>query len=443
MGGPQETWLYGTRMARIVESNNRRLELAWDDDALDRWGTDARVLSAKMPLGDRPVPALVKNYLNGLLPEGNARVNHALSAGVPPDDTFALIRAYGRDTPGAAIFVPEGTGDPTSVGRYEPLTLDQVAERLRRADEHSPAVQDGQLGESSTLPGMVPKITLHRDGDRWYACKDGAASTWIIKRASAPDTNIADIVDTEVACLALARSIGLTSISAEIFEHDGVRAIAVSRYDRSHDAPTPRLHQEDLAQAIGLNTQDPNRKFQWGSRMPTLKHAADVLRLDGGNPDSLLRLVTFSYLVGNTDMHAKNISFMRKDDGSVALSPAYDIAMHLHRDRDNRRSALDINGKFLMNDITIADVIAEGATWGIPERRARNVVTTTAEDLAEAIDAIDRNDHPGVSTDAWGIVEARTHKAADPISRSNGGGIVESGHIESGPGKKRGPRRPR
>lgn len=461
MGEPLEIWLYGTRMASIVESNDRRLELTWDDDAVDRWGTDARVLSAKMPLGDRPVSGLVKNYLDGLLPEGNARVNHALSAGVPPDDTFALIRTYGRDTPGAAIFVPEGTGDPTSVGRYQPLTLDQVAERLRRADEHSPADQDGQLGESSTLPGMVPKITLHRDGDRWYACKDGAASTWIIKRASAPDTNLADVVDTEVACLALARSIGLTSISAEIFEHDGVRAIAVSRYDRSYEAANPRLHQEDLAQAIGLNTQDPNRKFQWGSRMPTLKHAADVLRLDGGNPDSLLRLVTFSYLVGNTDMHAKNISFMRKDDGSVALSPAYDVAMHLHHDRDNRRSALDINGKFLMNDINIADVIAEGVTWGIPERRARNVVHTTAEDLAAALGAIERDDHPGVSVDAWDIVEARMHEAADPISRSIAGGIVESRHIESGgtevvrshakdgkavesrPGKKRGPRRPR
>ncbi|WP_340538534.1 type II toxin-antitoxin system HipA family toxin [Nocardioides sp. GXZ039] len=461
MRDPIDVWLYGTRMASIVESRHGRLELTWDSDALDRWGPGARLLSAKMTVGDRPVAALVKNYLDGLLPEGNARVNHALSAGVPPDDTFALVRAYGRDSPGAAIFVTEGAGDPTRAGRYEPLTPGDVADRLRRADEHSPATHDGLVGESSTLPGMVPKITLHRDGDAWFSCKDGAASTWIIKRASAAGTGITDVVDTEVACLDLARRIGLTTVSAEIFDHAGVRGIAVSRYDRAPSAESPRLHQEDLAQATGLNTQDPNRKFQWGSQMPSLKHAADILRLDGANPDSLLRLATFSYLVGNTDMHAKNISFMRHSDGSVALSPAYDIAMHLHHDRDNRRSALDLNHKFLMNDITIDDVIAEGTAWGIPERRAHRVVTSTAEDLATALQEIDRGDHPGVPPRAWDLVEERTYEAAEPITRSLaarsvesqrsplGGSEVVHSHGSSGrpvqsyTRKRRGPRRPK
>lgn len=434
MREPLEVWLYGTRMASIVEARDDALDLAWEPDALERWGRGARLLSAKMPLGDKPVAPLVKNYLDGLLPEGNARVNHALSAGVPPDDTFALIRAYGHDTPGAAIFVPAGAGDPTRVGRYQPLTLDQVAERLRRADEHSPADPSGPQFESSTLPGMVPKITLHRDAKGWHACKDGAASTWILKRAAAP---VSDIVDTEVACLALARSIGLTTISAAIFDHDGVRGIAVSRYDRDHTAQNARLHQEDLAQAIGLDTRDPNRKFQWGSRMPSLKHAADVLRLDGGNPDSLLRLATFSYLVGNTDMHAKNISFMRAVDGSVSLSPAYDIAMHLHLDRDNLRSALDINGKLLQEDISIIDLIAEGVGWGLPERRARRVVASTANDLAAALDSIDRDQHPGVSGEAWEIVEARAFRAADPNARASAAGV------DAPLVKRRGPRRPR
>lgn len=443
--GPLEVWLYGTRMARISETNDDRLELAWDDDAIARWGKGARLLSAKMPTGDRLISGIIKNYLDGLLPEGNARVNHAMSAGVPPDHTFGLIRAYGRDTPGAAIFVPEGTGDPTRTGRYEPLTLDEVADRLRRADEHSPVNDDGQT-ESSTLPGMVPKITLHRDGKRWYACKDGAASTWIVKRASGSGSG--DVVDTEVACLALARTIGLTTISAELIEYDGVRAIAVSRYDRVDARPDPRLHQEDMAQAIGLNTQDPNRKFQWGSGMPSLKHGADVLRLDGGNPDELLRLATFSFLVGNTDMHAKNISFMRHADGRVTLSPAYDIAMHLHHDRDNRRSALDINGKFLINDLDINDLVEEGVSWKIPKRRAHNVVSSTLARLATALAEIDKNEHPGVSEKAWAVVEKRVKTATKVLSVSGGtssGTAARKTATSSGTAaaaKRRGPRRP-
>ena len=156
--------------------------------------------------------------------------------------------------------------------------------------------------------------------------------------AEALSSGISDVVDTEVACLALARQLELTTIEAEVLDFGDVRAIAVSRYDRD-PVRRARVHQEDLAQALGL-TPDPNRKFQWGSPA-VLRDARRVLRLDGGNPDALLRLVTFSLLVGNTDMHAKNISFLRLPDGRVALSPAYDIAMHLHHPRDNRRFALD------------------------------------------------------------------------------------------------------
>lgn len=193
-----EIWLYGTHLADLAESTTGRIELSWTPDAINRWGPGTRLLSATLTLGDTPVPALVRNYLDGLLPEGNARTNHALSAGVAPDDTFGLIRTYGHDTLGAAIFTAPGNGDPTGAGSYEATTADQVAERLLRADEHSPA-QDGVATDSSTLPGMIPKITLHRSDGTWFTCKNGAASTWIIKRAQARDSGLADVVDTEVA----------------------------------------------------------------------------------------------------------------------------------------------------------------------------------------------------------------------------------------------------
>ncbi len=428
-----DVWLYGTRVAVLTEPGVGKLHLAWTAAALERWGPGARLLSAKLSIGDTPVPALVHNYLDGLLPEGNARINQALSAGVAPDDTFGLIRAYGRDTLGAAIFVTPDEGDPTSAGHYEPTTEAAVAERLLRADEHSPAGEGG-LVESSTLPGMIPKITLHRQAGTWFTCKDGAASSWIIKRAQSLDTDLADVVDTEVACLDLARRMSLTTVEAEVFATDTVRGIAVSRYDRTPDLA--RVHQEDLAQAIGLNTADPNRKFQWGSTMPSLHQGADVLRLDGSNPDDLLRLAVFSHLVGNTDMHAKNVSFIRHDDGSVALSPAYDIAMHLHHPRDNRRSALDVNNKFAMAEIDVADFVNEGASWGLPPRRARAVVGRAIVDLAEALTEINREDHPGVSNAAWDVVVDRVDRFRGQIDDVPARG-------RETPARRRGPRRTR
>ncbi len=383
---------------------------------------------------------MVKAYVDGLLPEGNARVNQAMSAGIAPDDTYALIGALGRDTPGAAIFVPAGAGDPTRAGHYEPLTDDEVRERLQRADEHAPA-RPGVVHESSTLPGLVPKITLHREQGSWHACKDGAPSTWILKRGGRPTEDGGDIIDTEVACLALARAVGLTTVDAEVLDLGEVRGIAVSRYDR--DGHLGREHQEDLAQAIGLNTSDPNRKFQRGSAMPSLRDAATVLRDGGANQDPLLRLVAFSLVVGNTDMHAKNISFLRHADGRVDLSPAYDIAMHLHHRPDDRRNALDVNGKLLVDEITIEDVVAEGVGWGLPARRAERVVSDIVEAVRVALVQVDRSAHPHVSAQAWAVVDRRTQEAADRLPASQSATRRTVPARERASGGRRGPKRPR
>ncbi|WP_407937314.1 hypothetical protein [Kineosporia mesophila] len=56
----------------------------------------------------------------------------------------------------------------------------------------------------------------------------------MVKRSAPEDTDAGDIIDTEVACLALARDLGLTTVEAEVicFGEGDLRAIAVSRYDR-------------------------------------------------------------------------------------------------------------------------------------------------------------------------------------------------------------------
>lgn len=448
MREPLDLWLYGTHVA-VVREHNDRIAMDWTPDALGRWGPGSRTLSALLPVGDPVNSVRARVFLDGLLPEGNARTNHAFEAGVAEDDTFGLVRAYGRDTPGAAVFVPAGFGDPSSAGRYVPISRDELAKRISGADRHSPAPIEGRDSESSTLAGMVPKITVHRDGDQWFACKEGAASTWIVKRSATGS----DVVDTEVASLALARTLGITTVDAEVIDFgDGLRAIAVSRYDRKAGK---RIHQEDLAQSIGLSTRDPNRKFQRGSKMPSLRHAANVLRLDGGDQDDLIRLVTLSHLIGNTDMHAKNISFLRHPDGRVRLTPAYDIAMHLHLPRGTEPvSALDVNGKYFIEDITLDDIVAEASGWGLPEKRATRVVAATAEELFDALKQIDRDHHPGVPDAAWDIVNERAWRAADPVTRAIANGGVEAsregevivrGHDNSGkpvrPHTRRGPRR--
>jgi serine/threonine-protein kinase HipA len=407
-------WLYGTRVAEL--SGHGSLNWRWTRDAYERWGSNSRVLSDLLPItrpGSSPHPRRISVFIDNLLPEGNARVNYAIDVGVAPDDTFGLIAHYGRDTAGALVFQPFEEDAPDRRGEYVPLDEREVGERLRLADRHSPTDPASRGVESISLAGMQPKIALHRINGVWHACRAGAPSTWIVKVAHPTDSIARDVVDTEVLSLDLARAVGLTSISAELHDFTGIRAIAVRRYDRItvEGGVIERVHQEDLAQALGVNTRDPNRKFQRGNDLPSLQAAAKILWRGGGQPWDLLRLAAFNLLIGNTDAHAKNHSFIRDRDGTVQLAPAYDVAMHLHHERADPLSALDINGKFHLSEIGILDVVAEGDRWGLPPEVSRALVIDVAERLDRAIAAVDLRLYPGVPSAALDVVSERVGRA--------------------------------
>jgi serine/threonine-protein kinase HipA len=100
----------------------------------------------------------------------------------------------------------------------------------------------------------------------------------------------------------------------------------------------------------------------------------------------------------------------------VHLNPAYDIAMHLHHMRDNRRSALEVNGRYLMLDIDASDLVAEGTSWGLTPRRAQNPMLRTARTLVEALGEADPTEFPGVSEEAWAVVRECATRPADPVA---------------------------
>lgn len=402
--GRLDAWLYGTLVAHLTRGSDGLVNWQWTSDAVHRWGVGGRIVSGLLPVGVDTYPARPKLFLDGYLPEGTSRSRHAIDAEVDPDDTFGLVAAYGRDLAGALIIVPDGKSPEPSNPWFKELSSNEVADRLRIAGRRS-----GGHDSFSSLPGLVPKITVHRDHGRWFAPQDGAPSTWIIKRAHDPESPAADVIDTETASLRIARRLGLTNVDAEVLDFgDGLRGIAVSRYDRvlRPDGTIGRLHQEDLAQAIGLNTTDPNRKSQRGSQTtPSLRRAAGVLSEAGEDVDALLRLVTFSHLIGNTDLHAKNVSYIHTPRGRTAVAPVYDVSMHLHSERSTREVGLLVNGKVSFDGITRDDLIAEAATWGLTPARADEILHVLQDDFIAALEAeYATGNHPGVPEAAWSVV---------------------------------------
>lgn len=405
---PLAVWLYGTQIAQL-EAVADRARLTWTVHATERWGLGARVMSELLPMqraGERPHDRRVMAFLAGLLAEGHLREHLAFEAGVASDDVFGMVAAYGRDTAGALVLLPGHVASPEGIGRWEATTDAVITQRLRAAGRYA---LDGL--ESNSLAGVQPKIVLRRDGSRWFRCLDGAPSTHIIKLGHPTNSPVADVIDTEAASIELARSLGLSSVDAHVANFGGVRALVVSRYDRTIgvDGTVSRLHQEDAAQALGIDVSDLNRKFQRGKALPSLKAIAQVLRNGGAEPDKLLRLTAFNLALGNSDAHAKNVSLLRHADGTTELAPAYDVAMHAHHASFSDLFAMDVCGTSRMSAITGRDLVAEGKSWPLPPVRARRAVRDTLEQLEQALLALDRGRHPGVPDNAWHIVTSRTH----------------------------------
>jgi serine/threonine-protein kinase HipA len=369
---------------------------------------------------EHPHHLRVRVFLAGLLPEGNIRERYAHDAGVASDDIFGMIRAYGKEIAGALVFVDEGAPEPDRIGSLEPVNHDQIGAMLAEAAGAEPAFAASDHGrlQSTSLAGIQPKIVLTRTLDGWARCLDGYPSTHIAKLAHPPDSYARDVVHTELASLDLARALGLTTMEAELIDFGGQFAIVVSRYDRIVDAEgrIQRIHQEDGAQALGINTDDPNRKFQYSRSLPSLQKLAEVLRAGGSEPDKLLALITFNLAIGNTDAHAKNISFIRNSDGDASLAPAYDVAMHLHHTAANRAFAMNVNGKSEIDSITVDDLLAEAGHWPMPRRRALLTVTETLHNLWAELTTLDRRHYPGVPDAAFRVVEERTRGLIGQLS---------------------------
>jgi serine/threonine-protein kinase HipA len=360
--------LYGTR-AGVLRGTWRTFDFLPDAAAVTRFGIDSPILSVAIPLTVVAVRSRKKrrqNFFRELLPEGRMLIRLAQQADLAEQDVIGLLRAYGRDVAGAIqIWDPDAPGEPKQPA-LEPLSNGGVATMLER-------VQDNPLGNKpsggrTSLAGAQDKIVLARTEDGWNRVIDGWPSTHILKPGSRDHPTL--IYDEEYGAR-FARAAGLTSFPTWTEEFAGVPAVVIERYDRSLDAPQGRIHQEDFNQVLGAAG---DQKYQKHSGKVSLERIARVFSAVGDRDslERLFKLVVVSVSVGNLDMHAKNLSLLHLPDGSMTLSPAYDVVPQAHQP-NNGEVAIAVGGECRHAAITMDHLVVEGRAWGLAE----------AADLAE------------------------------------------------------------
>lgn len=367
-----DIWLHDELVAHVTERRTGTFQLRYTDAALQRWHVGRPLVSISMPLTPAAFPpSVVGPFLEGLLPEGEARVVLEEGYGVRRGDVAGLLGQIGRDCAGAVMVLPAGAERESHDGATEPIDDDALA-RMLRALPDRPLGDDEQVRVS--LAGQQSKLLLAQDADGgWHRPLAGTPSTHILKPA---DQRYPDVAANEVLCLRLARELGLSHVDAELLDVDGIDVVVVSRYDRrSHGGRTERLHQEDACQALAVDVGPRGAGKYEAAGGPSFADVAHLLDVHNGDPvqtGRLLEAATFTVVIGNADAHGKNVSFLLSSDGRVFLAPLYDVMSTVHYPqvegpmgpaRVSTELAMHIDGTREIDAVDVGALAREGGRW--------------------------------------------------------------------------------
>jgi serine/threonine-protein kinase HipA len=192
--------------------------------------------------------------------------------------------------------------------------------------------------------------------------------------------------ENEHLTMQLAKLVGIETPPNGLFPlKDRSVAYLVRRFDRVADGQ--KLLQEDFCQLAG---KSPKEKYDASYELCgklVLRYASEP-RVDAR---SLFRQVAFSYWVGNGDLHLKNLSLLRGQDGLYRLSPAYDLLATMLVIPDDQL-ALTIQGN--RKNVTRKRWMKLAEACQLPEKAASRVLREIAAAVPEALDLIGRTSLP-------------------------------------------------
>lgn len=329
----------GAVVGRLTYRGPADYVLKYDDSWLDR--DDAVPVSLSMPLApESHSGTVVERFLDNLLPDGETvRDRWAVDAGLDRADPFDLIAAYGADVAGALSFLPEG-GDELGAGALIPINASEIADWIARIRRDDATWNDRRSTAGRfSLGGAQGKFALAREDDQWFQPSGTRATTHIFK-PHVRGIEDGDLIEFVVMTAALACGLEVAPVALEQFDEE--HSLVVRRFDRIRsDGEVLRIHQEDLCQALGISRL---RKYEVDDG-PGVDHIVQLIQRTAEQTvraDSVLRYLRhlmYSWIVLDTDAHAKNFSVQLTPGGAI-LAPAYDMSSlvpyHRLNDDDDR-----------------------------------------------------------------------------------------------------------
>jgi serine/threonine-protein kinase HipA len=383
----------GELAGRVLADRSGRYSLSYEKSW--RESPQSHSLSVRMPLAAITYPQKsVWPHLWNLLPENpNVLERWAQLYHVSAANPFKLLAHVGADVPGAAQFIaPEMSARFKSERRplIDWISTTELGERLRQLRADISAVRrPGDVGKMS-LPGAQAKTAFYWDSrtNRWGIPGGRTPTTHIIKPCI---PGFDGLIENEHLCQDIAARLDLPAARSFVLILDQPY-IVVERYDRLPPAPGTqlprRIHQEDMCQALGLM---PTRKYQEDGG-PGISQITALIRRVSSRPEldveRFLKANMFNWLIGGTDAHAKNYSFLIGAGDEIRLAPLYDLSSQLpYPDLIAQRVAMKIGDHYDIALVTRDDWRSVARSCALDESQVIGMLTEMARALPDAVSA--------------------------------------------------------
>lgn len=349
----RETTLVGS-----VTRTPRGSDFDYDEAFFAKHGRQEGGLAVHLPYVQRHVETLGSNlhtYFAGLLPEGLRLRVLIQRTKTSEDDLLSLLIAAGTDTVGDLSVVPRGEGLVMPGSRAERWSPDTVL--FKELFEQSLS-RTGTDADEPVIPGVQEKLSASTIS---FPLTPRGRHAYILKLN--PDGK-PQLVQSEHFFMQMARDCGLRVATTRLI-HDREKnpGLLVERFDRvwlKAEKRFLRLHQEDACQFLNRYPADkyriPCSDIAEGIRETCAAPIPEMARF--------LLLIAFSYIIGNGDLHAKNVSILAGGPaGGFRLSPAYDLLTTLPY--ADHHMALQFEGR--KDNLKRAHFIAFGKRYGVNE----------------------------------------------------------------------------
>ena len=195
-----------------------------------------------------------------------------------------------------------------------------------------------------SVPGAQKKLSLHLypDAGKVRLTIVDYPTGYILK----PQVKeFESLPESEQLVMCMAAATGITTVPNALVKNGDSLAYITKRIDRIFTQQNIQmLAMEDFCQLDLRSTQD---KYK-GSYERCAKIIDKYSSRKGLDMTELFMRLVFSFIVGNSDMHLKNFSFLETNEGTgeYILSPAYDLLpVNVIMPEDKEQFALAMNGK--------------------------------------------------------------------------------------------------